>query len=53
MDEQSWWDSESRKSPYSTVADPEDETCEVCGEEPTYDGPDDPHGTCGCEESWS
>jgi hypothetical protein len=29
--EQAWWDSESRKSPYSTVADPEDEGCEVCG----------------------
>jgi hypothetical protein len=24
------WDSESRQSPYSTVADPSDEGCEVC-----------------------
>jgi hypothetical protein len=27
---QLWWDSESRKSPFSTVCDPEDEFCEDC-----------------------
>lgn len=24
------WDSERRSSPFSTVCDPEDETCEIC-----------------------
>jgi len=28
------WDSEKRSSPYSTVADPDDETCECCGYDP-------------------
>ncbi len=40
---QSMWDSESRKSPYSTVCDPEDETCEACGS-----GPSD----AGCSECY-
>ncbi len=35
---QAAWDSESRKSPYSTVCDPEDETCEACGDGPTGRG---------------
>jgi hypothetical protein len=30
-DPQSAWDSEKRSSPYSTVSDPSDETCECCG----------------------
>lgn len=30
IDEARLWDSERRDSPYSTVADVEDETCEVC-----------------------
>ena len=28
------WDSEKRNSPYSTVCDPEDESCECCGCDP-------------------
>lgn len=48
-----WWDSESRKSPFSTVCDPdEDDYCEACDSTIQYDG-DDPHGTCNCEETWS
>ena len=30
-DDQRMWDSEKRNSPYSTVADIEDESCECCG----------------------
>lgn len=44
------WDSESRKSPYSTVADPhEDDYCESCDSKVTYKGHDDKYGTCNCE----
>ena len=39
--ESAMWDSEKRSSPYSTVANPEDEWCEVCENE----GCD-----CCCEE---
>jgi hypothetical protein len=43
------WDWESRKSSYSTVADPnEDDYCEGCDSTVTYSGPDDQHGTCKC-----
>jgi hypothetical protein len=49
-DPQAAWDSESRKSPYSTVADPDDENyCEGCDSEVVYSGPEDKHGTCKCE----
>lgn len=45
---QLWWDSESRKSPFSTVTDPDDDSyCEACDQEVVYDGTK--HGTCGCE----
>lgn len=47
---QASWDSESRKSPYSTVADPSDESyCEGCDSEVVYDGPNDNYGHCNCE----
>ena len=46
-----WWDSESRKSPLSTVADPDvDDYCEACDSDVVYAGPDDKYGTCKCEE---
>lgn len=50
---QTWWDSESRKSPYSTVADPnEDDYCEGCDSEVDYsDG--SKHGKCKCDEGHS
>lgn len=46
---QTWWDSESRKSPYSTVCDPnEDDYCECCDQKVDYsDG--SKYGRCGCE----
>lgn len=34
------WDSESRRSPYSTVADIEDEFCEDCEAASAIDGED-------------
>lgn len=47
---QTKWDSEKRNSPYSTVADPnEDDYCEACDSGVTYSGPDDKYGTCNCE----
>jgi hypothetical protein len=47
---QSMWDSESRKSPYSTVADLSDESyCEGCDSTVVYSGPEDTHGTCKCD----
>lgn len=43
------WDSESRKSPYSTVADVEDESyCEVCDSEVVDDGSE--YGRCKCND---
>lgn len=48
MPEQDLWDSEDRDSPYSTVADPNDEDyCEGCDQMVDYTT-SDPHGTCGC-----
>lgn len=44
---QAQWDSERRGSPYSTVSDPEDETCEVCGTEFVFDR-DTCETRCGC-----
>jgi hypothetical protein len=43
-----FWDSESRRSPYSTVADPrEDDYCEGCDSTVDYsDGSE--HGRCAC-----
>ena len=43
------WDSESRKSPYSTVADPnEDDYCEGCDSKVDYsDG--SKYGKCKCQ----
>lgn len=43
------WDSEKRNSPYSTVADVEDDTyCEICDQDVDYsDG--STYGRCGCE----
>lgn len=43
-----WWDSERRDSPFSTVADPDDESyCEGCDQTVDYsDG--SKHGRCGC-----
>lgn len=45
---QAWWDSESRKSPYSTVCDPyAEDFCEDCEQVVDYsDG--SKHGKCGC-----
>jgi len=50
-DPQGAWDSESRKSPYSTVCDPnEDDFCEECQQDVDYsDGSE--HGKCGCENA--
>jgi hypothetical protein len=43
------WDSERRSSPYSTVADPSDDSyCEACDSEVVYSGADDRYGHCGC-----
>lgn len=49
--QQAWWDSESRKSPYSMVADPDDDSyCEGCDQDVDYsDG--SPHGRCGCDQT--
>lgn len=50
-EEQAAWDSESRQSPYSTVADPEDDTyCEGCDSDVDYSDPSNPHGTCRCDD---
>lgn len=48
--QQTWWDSERRDSPYSTVADLSDEDyCEGCDQTVDYsDG--SKHGRCGCDE---
>lgn len=48
-DPQACWDSESRQSPYSTVADPnEDDYCEGCDSTVDYsDG--SKHGKCKCD----
>ena len=47
-DPQTAWDSESRQSPFSTVADPnEDDYCEECDGTVDYsDG--SKYGRCGC-----
>jgi hypothetical protein len=46
---QNMWDSESRFSPYSTVANPyENDYCEDCEQDVDYsDG--SKHGKCGCD----
>lgn len=50
-DPQTCWDSESRESPFSTVADPnEDDYCEGCDGFVTYTDAA-PNGTCRCDEN--
>jgi hypothetical protein len=50
---QTWWDSESRKSPYSTVADPfdDDDWCEACEQKVDYSAVGFAHGRCGCTQT--
>lgn len=44
------WDSERRSSPYSTVADPDDESyCEGCDSEVVYADENDTVGRCKCD----
>lgn len=47
---QAMWDSESRDSPYCTVAGQSDEEdyCEVCDQDVDYAPEHGPHGACGC-----